>query len=51
VSKKLFCTILFVFASGFALASCAGAREGLSPDNKSDCTKQAFPQCGLDGAH
>jgi hypothetical protein len=48
VLKKFISTIALAFAaaSGLALASCAGSREGVPLDAAGDCIKQAFPQCG-----
>jgi hypothetical protein len=52
--KKLFSAVALalVLASGLALACCASSgKEGIPLDNGSNCLRQQFPQCGLDGAH
>ena len=51
--KRLVSTIALalVLASSLALASCGGGKEGIPLDNGQSCTRQQFPQCGLDGAH
>jgi len=51
--KRLVSTIALALtlASGLALASCGGGKEGIPLDNGQSCTRQQFPQCGLDGAH
>ena len=55
MTKKLYTTVLIalVLASGLALASCVTDRDpgGIPLNNGANCTKQGFPQCGLDGLH
>ncbi len=54
MSKRLISitALALVLASGLALASCASSgKEGTPLDDKGDCIKRPFPQCGLDGVH
>jgi hypothetical protein len=50
--KRLISTTVLALAvvSGLTLASCAN-KGGPPLDNRGDCARQTFPQCGLGGAH